>query len=46
MARGRPSTCLLGGYFIIVLQLAGGASAAEPLHRKIDRMIEAKLDEG
>jgi Protein of unknown function (DUF1549)/Protein of unknown function (DUF1553) len=46
MARGRPSPCLLGGALILLTQLAGGARAVEPLHRKIDRMVDAKLEAG
>jgi hypothetical protein len=44
MARGLLSTCPLGGFLIIVLPLADGASAAEPLHVRIDHMVESKLD--
>ncbi len=46
MARGLPSTCLLGGYVILLtwMQPARSLAAGEPLHRQIDRAIEAKLE--
>jgi Protein of unknown function (DUF1549)/Protein of unknown function (DUF1553) len=44
MERGVPSPCVVIAALILDLFTAGGLSAAEPLHRKIDRAIEAKLD--
>jgi len=43
MERGLPSPCLLVGALMLLLQMAGSVAASEPLHRKIDRAIEAKI---
>jgi hypothetical protein len=46
MARGLLSTCLLGGYVLLVawMQPAATGAGAEPLHRRIDRTVEATLN--
>jgi Protein of unknown function (DUF1549)/Protein of unknown function (DUF1553) len=46
MARGLPSTCLLGGYLSLLawMQPAAALAGGEPLHRRIDRAVEAKFD--
>jgi Protein of unknown function (DUF1549)/Protein of unknown function (DUF1553) len=44
MGRGLPSHRLIAGMFMILAPGAGNVSAGEPLHRKIDRTIESKLE--
>jgi Protein of unknown function (DUF1553)/Protein of unknown function (DUF1549) len=44
MERGLPSPRLVAGALILMLCVAGRVSATEPLHRKIDRAIEATVD--
>jgi len=42
MGYGLPLRCLVGGALMLLLQMAGGVAKGEPLHRRIDRAIEAK----
>jgi len=43
MGCGLPLRCLVVGALMLWLQVAGHVAAGEPLHRKIDRAIEAKI---
>ena len=44
MGRGLPSPRLIAGALMLLLPGASVSRPGEPLHRKIDRTIEAKLD--
>src|ERR1700722_5053667 len=44
MGRGLPSPRLVAGALILMLPMGGGFARGEPLHRKIDKTIESKLD--
>jgi len=44
MERGLPSPRLVVGALILVLHVVDSVPAGEPLHRKIDHAIEAKID--
>ncbi len=44
MGRSLPWLRLIGGALILALSIGGSLAGSEPLHRKIDRAIEAKLD--
>ena len=44
MGSGLPSPRLVAGVLILLLHMGVGVVRGEPLHRKIDRTIEAKLE--
>ena len=44
MGRGLPSPRLVAGALMLLLPMGVRVARGEPLHRKIDRTIEAKLD--